>query len=65
MLLKSIKILGATAISVLFVMIGIYLFNLDKEYTFTKIIGLINIIFFGCFAILGLYATVKNVGSKR
>ena len=50
---------------ILFVMMGIYLFNLDNEYTLTKIIGLINIIFFGCFAVLGLYATVKNVGSKR
>lgn len=65
MLLKSLKTLGATVMCILFVMMGIYLFNLNNEYTLTKIIGLINIIFFGCFAILGLYATVKNASSKR
>ena len=63
--LKSLKTLGATAMCVLFVMVGIYLFNLDKEYTLTKIIGLANIILFGCFGLLGVYATVKTVAGKK
>jgi len=63
--LKSLKTLGATAMCVLFVIMGIYLFNFDKEYTLTKIIGLINIIFFGCFAILGVYATMRNIAAKK
>lgn len=63
--LKSLKTLGASAMCILFVMMGIYLFNLDNEYTLTKIIGLINIIFFGCFAVLGLYGTVKTISGKK
>jgi len=63
--LKSIKILGATAMCFAFVFLGIYLFNKDNDYSMIKIVGLANILFFGFFSLLGLYTTMKGIITKK
>lgn len=61
----SAKPFAAIGISILFVMLGIYLFNRSAEYDLGKIVGLINIIFFGGLALIAIFGIIKKSVEKQ
>lgn len=59
------RFMAGMMIALLFVIIGINLYNRDEEFTTIKIVGLANIIFFGGLFLLGVYATIKKALVKK
>lgn len=59
------RFIMAMLIAIVFVIIGVNLYSKEEQFTATKIIGLANIIFFGCLFLLGLYATIKKAVVKK
>ena len=59
------RFIMAMMISVVFVLIGQNLYNKDEQFTAVKIIGLANMIFFGCLLLVGLYASIKKAAVKQ
>lgn len=52
-------------IAVIFVIIGVNLYNRDEDFTATKSIGLANIIFFSGLFLLGIFAMIKKAVTKK
>lgn len=57
----SMRFLKGTVLCVIFIMIGANLYTPGAGFTFQNIVGAANILFFGCLALIGIYAGIKQL----
>lgn len=57
----SIRFLKGIILSGIFVIIGANLYTPGAGFTFQNIVGAANILFFGCLALIGVYAGIKQL----
>jgi hypothetical protein len=61
---RFFKMLKAIVLCGIFVIIGANLYTHDTGFTLQNIVGVANIVFFGCLALLGIYGGIKQ-GTKK
>lgn len=61
----STRFLKAIILSGIFIIIGANLYTPGAGFTFQNIVGVANILFFGCLALISIYAGIKQLIISR